>query len=54
MYEMGRKQDLLVPAAGSSGRGRGAGPAAAPAGGPVGAPDTAAPMGWVAYTLPSK
>ena len=53
MYEMDGKQYLLVPAAGSTGRGRGAGPAAAPAGGPAGAAD-AAPMGWVAYALLSK
>ena len=54
MYEMDGKQYLLIPAAASSGRGRGAGPVAAPAGGPAGATDAGAPMGWVAYTLPSK
>jgi quinoprotein glucose dehydrogenase len=54
MYEMDGKQYLLIPAAASSGRGRGAGPAAAPAGGPAGVTNTGAPMGWVAYALPSK
>jgi outer membrane protein assembly factor BamB len=52
MYEMDGKQYLLIPAAASSGRG--AAPAAAPAGGPAGATNAGAPMGWVAYALPSK
>ena len=54
MYEMEGRQFLLVPAASTAGGGRGggaAGPAAA--GGPQGAPAANAPMGWVAYTLPS-
>jgi hypothetical protein len=46
MYEMDGRTYLLVPAAGSAQGGRGAGPVAAP---PAGAP-----MGWVAYTLPSR
>jgi quinoprotein glucose dehydrogenase len=56
MYETDGRQYLLVPAASvPAGRGRGAGPAAAPAGGGaqgVGAPT--GPMGWVAYTLPTR
>jgi quinoprotein glucose dehydrogenase len=46
MYEMDGRQYLLVPAASAAGGGRGALPAAAP-----GAP---APLGWVAYALPTK
>jgi quinoprotein glucose dehydrogenase len=56
MYEMDGRQYLLVPAASTAGGGRGggAGPAApAPAGGPQGSAP-AAPMGWVAYTLPGR
>ena len=46
MYEMDGRQYLLVPAAGSAaGGGRGAAPPA---------PAAAAPLGWVAYALPSK
>jgi len=45
MYEMDGRQYLLVPAAGTAGGGRGAVPAA---------PDAAAPLGWVAYALPSN
>jgi quinoprotein glucose dehydrogenase len=49
MYEMDGKQYLLVPAASSAGgRGRGGAPAAAPGGA---AP---APLGWVAYALPTR
>jgi quinoprotein glucose dehydrogenase len=47
MYELDGRTYLLVPAAGT----------AAPAGrgtGPVAAVPAGAPMGWVAYTLPSK
>ena len=43
MYETDGRQYLLVPAASTAG-GRGAGPA----------PPAGVPMGWVAYTLPSK
>ena len=53
MYEMGGTQYLLVPAASSAG-GRGGGGGAARAGGAPAAAAPAAPMGWVAYTLPSK
>jgi len=52
MYEMGGMQYLLVPAASSAG-GRGGG-GGARAGGAPAAAAPAAPMGWVAYTLPSK
>jgi quinoprotein glucose dehydrogenase len=47
MYEMDGRSYLLVPAAGTApgGRGAGAGAAVVPAG---------APMGWVAYSVPSK
>lgn len=43
MYETGGRQFLLVPAASTAG-GRGA----------AAAPPAGAPLGWVAYTLPSK
>ena len=54
MYEMDGRQYLLVPAASTAGGGRGAGGgrATAPAAAAQGA--AAAPMGWVAYTLPGK
>ena len=46
MYEMDGRQYLLVTAAGSApAGGRGAAPPA---------PAAAAPLGWVAYALPSK
>jgi quinoprotein glucose dehydrogenase len=55
MYEMEGRQYLLVPAA-STARSSGAGVAAAvpPAGAAQGAAATTAPMGWIAYTLPSR
>jgi len=45
MYEMEGRQYLLVPAAGSAPGGRGAVP---------NAPGTTAPLGWVAYALPTR
>jgi glucose dehydrogenase len=49
MYEMDGRQYLLVPAAiSASGRGRGSAPAVAAA-----AAAQAAPLGWVAYALPT-
>jgi quinoprotein glucose dehydrogenase len=45
MYEMDGRQYLLVPAAGTAGGGRGAVPTA---------PSSTAPLGWVAYALPTR
>lgn len=45
MYEMDGRQYLLVPAAGAAAGGRGAVPAV---------PGAAAPLGWVAYALPTR
>ena len=45
MYEMEGRQYLLVPAAGSAPGGRGAVP---------NTPGTTAPLGWVAYALPTR
>jgi quinoprotein glucose dehydrogenase len=49
MYEMDGRQYLLVPAAGTAGGGRGAVPTA-----PSSSPSSAAPLGWVAYALPTR
>jgi quinoprotein glucose dehydrogenase len=58
MYEMDGRQYLLVPAASTAaGRGGGAADAATPAtpgGTPQGIAATAAPMGWIAFTLPAR
>jgi quinoprotein glucose dehydrogenase len=50
MYQMGGRQYLLVPAAGTAGGGRGGGGGR----GVVPAPTSAGPMGWVAYALPGR
>ena len=54
MYEMGGREYLLVPAASTTGTGRGGGAANSLPTPPPGGSAGDAPMGWVAYALPAR